>query len=101
MKDLISRNWRKFLIIIGIVWLVIILFSKIVAQKRLIEDYVKYGKDIESSNVIGTVASGLEGPTTNVSPGIIKFTIIFMVLILLATFISTLGNKSNDKAKKK
>ena len=102
MKSLISNNWRKILVIIGIVFLVIILFHKIIAPKRLIEDYVKYGKDIESmATVIDTVTTGIEGPTTTVSPGIMKFTIIVMVLILFATFISTLGNKSADKAKKK
>ena len=44
MKKLISKYWKKILIILGIVCMVIILINKATAPKTLIAEYIKYGK---------------------------------------------------------
>ena len=102
MKSWISRNWKKIIIIIGVICLVFILIGKIAAPKSLIEDYVKYGKNIESHHVIGEVIEkNVEAPSSIVSAEMVKMTIVFMVAILFVVFITSLGSKSSDKAKKK
>ena len=101
MKSFISKNWKRILIIIGIICIAWNGIFKIIAKKALLEDYVKYGKVGEKSVIIGKIADSIDKPTSLVSPEMVKLTIIFMVAILLVVFISSLGSKSADKGKKK
>ncbi len=101
MKDFITYQWKKILIGTGIFGLVIILFKKILAKKTLIEDYVKYGKDIEGTGKITGRFANVLGESASVPEGMVKLTIVFMVAILVVLFIASLGNKPADKAKKK
>ncbi len=102
MKSLITNYWRRILIIIGIVCLVVILFSKILTPKILIEDYVKYGKTVHRVEIISDVADKIDKPPL-IPSGMIGMIFVFTVGILFAVFISSLGAKSSggDKAKKK
>lgn len=124
MKNFISKNWEKIMIFIGCVILVFMLVNKIAADKTLIEDYAKYGKEVASSSTTaGTTVSGegLSGTLSNVSgeissgnffnipifqkyPELTKFALIFGVAILFVVFITSFaamfGAKKDAKKKK-
>ena len=55
-KSFIANNWMKILRIIGYISLVLVAFFKLVTPKTIIEDYVKYGKDIAPSESSGAIA---------------------------------------------
>ena len=125
MKNFISKNWEKIMIFIGGVILVFMLINKITADKTLIEDYAKYGKEVSSSASAGTDISlsgeGLTGTLENISgeisggtffnipifqkyPELTKFALIFGVGILFVVFITSFvgmfGAKKDAKKKK-
>lgn len=111
------------MIFIGCVILLFMLVNKIAAEKTLIEDYAKYGKEVSSSSSAGTTVSGegLSGTISNVSgeissgnffnipifqkyPELTKFALIFGVAILFVVFITSFagmfGAKKDAKKKK-
>ena len=105
MKKFITNNWKKILIIIGIVFIVINLITKLTVGKTLLSDYIKYGKDIERPEIIENVGevvsvSTIESPF---GPDLIKFIMVIVGLILLVVILTSLGDKAaaNSKAKKK
>ncbi|MBR3888276.1 MAG: hypothetical protein IKJ32_04170 [Clostridia bacterium] len=123
MKNFISKNWEKIMIFIGCVILLFMLVNKVAAEKTLIEDYAKYGKEVSSSSSAGTTVSGegLSGTISNVSgeissgnffnipifqkyPELTKFALIFGVAILFVVFITSFvgmfGAKKDAKKKK-
>ncbi len=123
MKNFISKNWEKIMIFIGCVILVFMLINKIAAEKTLIEDYAKYGKEVTSSVGANTAISGegLSGTLSSISgeasggllsnipifqkyPELTKFALIFMVAILFVVFITSfatmLGSTKEVKKKK-
>ena len=101
MKKLIANSWKKCLVVIGIVLIGFNIFSKIVTKKNIIPDYIRYGKTYTKPSFVDHLpgASGIE--VSGVSGQMIKVIFIFMIAILAVVFISSLGNKSADKAKKK
>ena len=104
MKTFITNNWKKILIIIGGIFIAINVFTKIVTEKTLLADYVKYGKDIEKVDVIsGDIGEVVTVPESPFSPEMLKIIILMVALILLVVFLTSLGDKvaADAKAKKK
>ena len=105
MKKFITNNWKKILIIIGVVFIIMNLITKLTIDKTLLSDYIKYGKDIEKPDIIGNVSEAVSGATTEAPFGsdLIKFIMILVGLILLIVILTSLGDKAaaNAKAKKK
>ena len=102
MKNLIARSWQKILIVIGTILIILNLFVKIITKKNMIPDYIKYGRTFQSPKVIKHVSTSSVGISNSIlSPQLIKYIIIFMAAILFVVFITSLGSKSSDKAKKK
>lgn len=104
MKSYITNNWKKILMFIGSICIIINVIFKIGANKTLLKDYVKYGKDIEKAEVVGTVGEVVSSSTISKSPfgsGIIGIVILLMVLILIVIILSTLAENAAKKAKKK
>lgn len=111
------------MVFIGCVILLFMLVNKISAEKTLIEDYAKYGKEVVTSSSASTNVSGegLNGTLSNISgeisngtffnipifqkyPELTKFALIFGVAILFVVFItsfaSMFGAKKDAKKKK-
>ena len=104
-KSYIANNWMKLLRIIGYVTLGIVAFFKLVTPKTIIEDYVKYGKDIAPNEATGKIPSvfatifdkaftGLNG----ISP---KLTSIISILVIAILAICTLHMIMDKKPAKK
>lgn len=112
------------MIFIGCVVLIFIAIGKVNAEKTLVEDYAKYGKEVGiSSSVSGNAASGegISGILPNISgdtmglgsinipifqkyPELTKYALIFGTAILFVVFITSfaamLGAKKEEKKKK-
>lgn len=104
-KSYISNNWMKILRIIGYVTLGFVAFFKLVTPKTIIEDYVKYGKDIAPSETSGAIGgifttvfgkafAGLDGISPKLTP-----IVIFLIAAILA--ITTLHMFMDRKPAKK
>lgn len=104
MKKFITNYWKKILILIGGVFILINSFKKIFAEKGLLSDYIKYGKNIEKTTspiTSGDISDVVSVPEMPFNSGIIKLGIILMVLILLIVFITSLADRAGAKDKKK
>ncbi len=102
MKNFITNYWQKVLLTIGSIFILINSFKKIFAEKSLLLDYIKYGKNIEntSSSVID-VTQKIDTSTMPFSSGIVKLVIVLMILILLIVFITSMADRAGSKDKKK
>lgn len=102
MKNFITNYWQKILLVIGGIFILINSFKKIFAEKVLLSDYIKYGKNIESnSSTIIDVAEKIDTSTMPFSAGVLKLIIVLMASILLIIFITSLADKAGAKDKKK
>lgn len=110
MKKFITNNWEKILIFIGIICILINISLKLSTEKTLLNDYIKYGKDVQSGtvssgNIIGniseTVTDGSLVSESPFTPEITKIIILIIAAVLFAAFVSTLGDRAAAKAKAK
>lgn len=107
MKKLISKYWKKILIILGIVCMVIILINKVTAPKTLISEYVKYGKVIKIAETgvdgaVGAVKNNVVSVLTSVNSELLRLAFIMMFGILavcVLSFISASAGKKDAKKK--
>lgn len=88
-KSYIANNWMKLLRIIGYVTLGLVAFFKLVTPKTIIDDYVKYGKDIapsESTGAIGGLFTTVFGKAfdglNGISPKLTSIVILLGAAIL-------------------
>lgn len=102
MKKFITNYWKKILLLIGGVFIALNSINKIFAEKVLLKDYIKYGKDIEkNSSIIGDVSQNIDTSSIPFNSGIVKLGIFLMVAILLIVFVTSLADKASAKDKKK
>ena len=104
MKNFITNNWKKILIIIGGIFIAINVLSKVVTEKSLLTDYIKYGKDIEQVEIIsGDIEDVVEVPESPFNEDMMKVIMILGAGILLVVFVTSLADKAatGAKAKKK
>ncbi len=106
MKKLISKYWKKILIVLGMVGMVVILMNKMTAPKTLISEYIKYGKSItiESTGVdgaIGEAKNNFISVLTGVDPELLKIAFILMVGILAVCILSFIASSAGKKDAKK
>ncbi len=100
MKALITNYWQKILLAIGGIFILINSFKKIFAEKTLLSDYIKYGKNIDNgSSIINKVNGNVNTADMPFNEGMLKLIIILMVAILLILFITALAEKKPDKKK--
>ena len=114
MKKFISNNWQKILIFIGAVFIILNVFSKLSAEKSLLDDYVEYGPTIQKENtqLMGKGESIINNVTETVTnnslssefpfpPELIKLIIILIAAILFVVVLSSIGDRVAAKAKAK
>lgn len=103
MKKFITNNWKKILIIIGAVFIVINLITKLTVDKTLLSDYIKYGKDIEKPEIIENVSETVTNAASKLplETELIKIIMIAGGVILLIIILTSLGDRAAAKAKKK
>ena len=101
MKSIIAKYWKKVLIIIGTLFTVFNIILKITAKKNIINDYIKYGKVFHNPKIVNKIPSTVGVSTEGVTGDMVKMIIVFTVAILVVVFITSLGSRSTDKAKKK
>ncbi len=106
MKKLISKYWKKILIILGIVCMVIILINKATAPKTLIAEYVKYGKVIKVSQTgidgaVDAAKNNFISVLTGVDPELLRLAFILMIGILAVCVLSFIASSAGKKDAKK
>lgn len=104
MKNFLSKNWKKILIILTIVFIAFNIIHKVVAPHILVEEYAKYGADvapanidINASNIINEVK---ENAPAGIPNDIFRLLIILVVGILAAVILSDLATKKPAPKKK-
>ena len=55
MKNFISRNWKKILIAIGVICIIIALIFIFIIPATIQEDFLEYGPDVKNTSVSGEV----------------------------------------------
>ena len=109
MKKYISKNWNKILITIGSCVMVWILIVKFTAEKTLLKDYIKYGKDVTpstggSSGALDAAKENVSSVWNSVDPNLTKLAMIMMagilIVVLLTSLASAAGGDKKDAKKK-
>ena len=105
MKNFISNNWKKILVLIGGFFIIKNALFKIFSEKVLIDDYIKYGKEYgTSTSVIPSTSIDSSNFTFGDMPfdsDIVKLAIILIVSISLITILTNLAEKAGAKKEKK
>lgn len=106
MKNFLSKYWKRILIIIGIILIAINIWSKCVAPRLLIDEYVKYGPNIERNETSINSSLNTSEVITNVSEnspfddGMTKIILILAAGLILVTVVNDLANKKSGGKKK-
>lgn len=103
MKKFLSKYWKRILILIAAIFIVINIVSKCVAPHILIDEYAKYGPDVESKGgIIDTseVIASVEN-TSPFSDDMVKVLLVLAGGIIVVCIVSDLINKKKAPAKKK
>jgi hypothetical protein len=101
MKEMITNNWKKILMAIGGFFIVINIIYKIAAPKTLLKDYIKYGKDVQSSKIIEEVTEVVQPPNNLVNGDMLRIVLILGALILFVVLITTIAEKKSGASAKK
>ncbi len=110
MKKFITNYWKRILLVIGGAVALFLLVYKIAAPKTIIDDYVKYGKVIESTdggkNITDIIVRDEDKLFNfdNIDPELIRLAIILIIGILFVVILNALASKAGEKkdaAKKK
>lgn len=101
MKKWITNNWKKILICIGVVAMIVIFIEKLIAPKTIISDYIKYGKVVTptegTSELVDSAKENIHSVWNSVDPQFAKLVVIMMVAILIVVFISSVASKAGEK----
>lgn len=104
MKNFLSKNWTKILIIIAIIFIVLNILSKCVAPHILVEEYAKYGPEVKNSGIDidanGILENIVESAPSGVPKDIIRIVVTLGVALLLIVIISELITKKSSTKKK-
>lgn len=104
MKKFLSKNWKKILIIIAIIFIILNIVHKVIAPHILVEEYAKYGADvaaanisIDASNIINDIK---ESKPAGIPNDVFRLLIILVVGIFAAVIISDISTKKPAPKKK-
>lgn len=104
MKNFLSKYWKRILILIAGIFIIINIVSKSAMPRNVISDVAKYGPDVEASNVNLNIGSGSLASdfvaSSPVSEDMTKIAIVLVIGILAAVIISDLGSKKSGGKKK-
>lgn len=105
MKNFLSKYWKKILIVIAAIFIIIDIISKCSAPHVLTNEYAKYGPDIEDSVDIN--AGGVISDVTNevkdtapISEEMVRICLILAGGLLLACVIADITTKKAPPKKK-
>lgn len=106
MKKFFTKYWKRILIIIAGIFIVINVIGKCVAPRNLIEEYVEYGPNIESSESTGN-KTDVDQVVTDIQEAspfnedMFRLVMILVVGLVGAVVISEITTKKSSPAKKK
>lgn len=105
MKNFLSKYWKKILIVIAAIFIIINIVGKCVAPHVLTAEYAKYGPEpkdsvnINAGEVITTVTDEVKD-TAPISEEMVRICLILAGGLLLACVISELTSKKAPAKKK-
>ena len=101
MKSFLSKYWKKIMIFITGILIFVNIIHKSVAPHSLVNEFGKYGPDVEATKVainsnelMSTVRESVPVPDN-----IFNIGIVFVVGLVGAVILSELGNKAPAKKK--
>lgn len=106
MKKFLSKYWKRILIIIAIIFIGINIVSKCMAPHALVEEYGKYGPDVEYNNILSGDTSASQivqdvKESSGLPDDIFSLVMILGIGLIAALIISELANKKSSGGKKK
>lgn len=116
MAKLITNNWKKLLIILGAICILILLYQKIVIKPNIVNDYLDSDIYVESDifdsvqNGAGQISDKVEddianNPVTsesdNTMQNVIKWAVIIGIIFLAIMLLDSLLQGSGDAKSKK
>lgn len=105
MKNFLSKYWKKILIVIAAIFIIMNIVSKCVAPHVLISEYVEYGIEpenivnIDANKVISSVTDEVKS-TPLISEEMLKVCLILAGGLIIACIISDLTTKKAPAKKK-
>ena len=102
MKKFLSTYWKRILILIASIFIIVNIVSKCIAPHVLVQEYSKFGPDRE--NIVNIDTSEIIAEVKDSSPfgeDMTRIVIILAAGILIACVISELANKKSSSGKKK
>ena len=105
MKNFLSKYWKRILILIGSIFIIINIMGKCTAPHSLVQEYAKYGPSIESTHGKIDVDINTSEIVTKVeenspfSEDIVKIVLILTGLLIGVTVLSDIANKKPAKKK--
>lgn len=104
MKNFLSKYWKRILILITGVFIIINIASKIATPRNVISDVAKYGPDVEASNVNLNIGSGSLASdfvqSSSIPEEILRIALVLAIAILVIVIVSDLiSTKSGGKKK--
>ncbi len=103
MKNFLSKYWKRILIIITGILIIINIVVKTSAPHTLVEEYAKYGSDVKASSVsINTreIADDVRS-SAPMSDDMFRIAIVLVIGLLAAVILSDIANRKPASAAKK
>ena len=101
MKSFLSKYWKRILILIGIILILLNIVHKVIAPKTLVQEYAEFGPDVEATT-IDINASNLVNDAATTAPfseDIAKYVIIGIAVFVLLLIVSDMASKKPAKKK--
>ena len=106
MKKFLSKYWKRILILIASIFIIINIVSKCVAPHVLVDEFGVYGPDVESAVKSGEIinATDIVDKAQDSSPfpeDVTRLILVFIVGIVGALVIGEITTKKSSGGKKK
>ncbi len=106
MKTLLTKYWKRILILIAVIFIVINIVNKCVAPHIIVDEYAKYGPDVNyedsSLNIVGG-SNDLMNDVQKNSPfdeNMFRIIVLFVILIIGALLLGDIVSKKSTAKKK-
>lgn len=103
MKNFLSKNWKRILILIAGIFIAVNIFHKVTAPRSLVSEFTQYGPDVENTSTLDihpTEVMNEVRASAPVSDDVFRILMVLVIGIFAALVISDLANKK-PAAKKK
>lgn len=102
MVSFLSKYWKKILIIITVIFIMINIVGKSIAPHKLVSEFAQYGPEakmlsinIDTSGMVNSLKESV-----NIPDNVFSIGVVLVIGLIAAVIISELGNKKAPAKKK-